>query len=83
MNFLAINLARDIAHREISVDDARERYATTAIKHMMGAEPEYTRDFQFPLPEGDQRDPDETIVTDALKEEVKETMSGGTEAEEE
>lgn len=82
MNFLAVNLAHDIAHRKRSVDNAREEYAMTALKHMMGAEPAYTQDLQFTLPEGDQRDPDETIVTDAMKARVKETLEGMAEAEE-
>lgn len=80
MNFLAINLAHDIITGDKTVDEARQHYAKTAVKAMMGAEPDYTTDFQFGLPEGDQHDPDETIVTDAMKQEVRD-MLGGAEGE--
>lgn len=46
----------------------------------MGADPEYTTGFQFGLPEGDQRDPAESVVTDAMTEGVKETVEGLAEA---
>jgi hypothetical protein len=82
MNFLAINLAHDIVTGEKSVDEARQDYAITAMKAMMGGSPDYTEEFQFELPSGDQRDPDETIVTDAMREEVKEQLGGTVEAEE-
>lgn len=83
MNFLAINLAHDIVLDRKSVDEARQEYATTALEAMMGGSPEYTQGFQFALPTGDQRDPDETIVTDAMKAEVEEMLGGAVEAEEE
>ncbi len=82
-NVLALNLAHDVITGEMSVDEARQEYAVSIIKTEMGAEPEYTRELQFDLPAGDERDPDETIITDALKQEVKETMGGSAEAEEE
>lgn len=75
-NFLALNLAHDIITDEKTVDQARQAYATTMIKKMMGADPEYTQDLQFTVPEGKQRDPDESIITDTLKEEVKQTLDG-------
>lgn len=78
MNFLALNLAHDIITDDKTVDEAREAYARTAVKAMMGADPDYTTDFQFANPAGDQRDPDETIVTEAMKEEVKEKIEGLT-----
>lgn len=83
MNVLALNLAHDIITDETSVDDARQEYAMTAVKQMMGGSPDYTQGLQFPIPEDKQRDPDETIVTDAMKEEVKDMLEDVTGAEEE
>lgn len=71
MNFLAINLANEIIVGKRSVEEARNDYALTAMKFMMGASPDYTQEFQFELPAGDQRDPDEAIVTDQMKEEIE------------
>lgn len=73
-NFLAINLAHDIVTGETTVDEARQEYATTMVKTMMDVEPDYVQGLQFELPEGKQRDPDESIITDALREEVKEKL---------
>lgn len=82
MNFLAINLAHDIILGRKTVDEAREAYAKTAVKAMMGAEPDYTREFGFALPDTDQRDPDESIVTDTMREEIKDRMGSSEAAEE-
>ena len=82
-NFVALNLAHDIITDEKSVDEAREEYAKTMVKKEMGASPDLTEGFQFDLPEDKQRDPDETIVTDAMKAEVKEMFGGEAEAAEE
>lgn len=81
MNFLTINLAHDVVTGEKSVDEARQAFAETAIKFEMGMEPDYTQDFQFDVPQGDQGDPDESTITDTLKQEVKEAVD--IEAEEE
>jgi hypothetical protein len=75
-NFLAVNLAHDIITREKSVDEARQEYAVAMVKTQMGSPPDTTQELQFDLPAGDERDPDETIITDALKEEVKQMMGG-------
>lgn len=83
MNVLALNLAHDIVTDEVSVDDARQEYAVTALKQMMGGSPGYTEALQFPLAEEKQRDPDESIVTDAMREEVKDMVEGATEADKE
>lgn len=61
-NFLAINLAHDVATDEKSVEEARQEYAATVQRMMEGESPEYTQGFQFELPEGDQGDPDESIL---------------------
>lgn len=80
MNFLAINLAHDIVTGERTVGGARETYARTAVKAENGAEPDRTQGFLFALPEGDQRDPDETIVSEAMKAKVKRTLGIGDES---
>lgn len=61
-NFLALNLAHDIINDEKSVEEARQTYADTMKRMMQGESPELTQGFQFELPEGDQRDPDESIM---------------------
>lgn len=74
MNLLTINLTHDIVTGEKSVDEARRAFAETAIKAEMGLEPPYTREFQFDVPKGDQGDPDESIITDTMKKNVKEAL---------
>ena len=66
-NILALNLAHDIVTDERTVEEAREEYAKINAKMMAGGSPDYATRFQFPLPEGDQRDPDVTIVTEEIK----------------
>lgn len=77
-NFLALNLAHDIITDQKSVEEARHEYAVTMVKKMMGASPDYTRGLQFTRPTNDQRDPDESIITDALRAEVKEKLGNVT-----
>jgi len=74
MNFLTINLAHDVLTGERTVEEAREAFAETAVKATMGLEPDYTTGLQFEVPAGDQGDPDEEIVTETLKEDVKEAV---------
>lgn len=76
MNKLTLNLAHDILTGEKSVEEARQAFAEIAIREMMGTNPAYTLRLQFDVPEGDQGYPDETIVTDTLKEDVRETVKG-------
>lgn len=81
-NFLAINLAHDIVTGEASVEEARQAYAEAMVMAEMGEPPETTRELQFDLAAGDERDPDETIIDDDLKERVRERMGdSGAEAE--
>lgn len=85
-NFLAINLAHDLIKEETTVDDARQEYATTMVKMMAGADPDYTSGLQFGVPTRDVRDPDESVITDAMKEEIEEKLGmegggGGSEVE--
>ena len=65
-NVLGLNLAHDVLTGERTVEEARRDYAKMNAKLMAGGSPEYTQRFQFPLPEGDQRDPDVTILTEEL-----------------
>lgn len=46
----------------MSVEEARQAYADTMQRMMQGESPELTQGFQFELSEGDQRDPDESIM---------------------
>lgn len=73
-NLVALNLAHDVVAEGKDVDEARQEYAVTMVKDMLGAEPDYARDLQFDVPEDKQRDPDESIITDAMREEVKEEL---------
>lgn len=72
MNFLAINLAHEIATGKKSVAEAREFYAKTAMASMVGKESEYTEKLLF----GTQKntaDPDEPMkMTELLDGSEKE-----------
>src|SRR5918993_4709897 len=58
-NFLAINLAHDIATGKRTVDDARRFYAESIQTMMKTGKPnEYLQGFRFTPPTGDQGDPD-------------------------
>ncbi len=58
MNFLAINLANDVATGKRSVDDARKFYAMTAMAFMKGEKSPYVQKFVFTVPTGGTADPD-------------------------
>src|SRR5919106_1419851 len=58
-NFLAINLAHEIATGKRSVDEARRFYAESIQTMMKTGKPnEYLQGFRFTPPTGDQGDPD-------------------------
>lgn len=57
-NFLAINLAHDVATSRRSVEEARQFYAETMQAVMRGEQPPYTQGFQFQVPRGGTKDPD-------------------------
>jgi hypothetical protein len=57
-NFLAINLAHDIATGRRDVDDARRYYAESIMALMKGKPNDYTKGFRFTVPGGDQGDRD-------------------------
>lgn len=50
MNFLALNLAHDIATDQKTVDEARQFYAQTAKAFMGGKKHPYTQKLQFDVP---------------------------------
>lgn len=62
MNFLAINLANDIATGERNVEEARQFYAETAMAFMEGESDPYVEGFVFEVPEGGTTDPDEPAM---------------------
>jgi hypothetical protein len=79
MNVLTLNLAHDIITGEKTVEEARQAFAEHGVTFEMGMEPAYTQEFQFDVPQGDQGDPDESNITETLKQDIKE--AAGIEAE--
>lgn len=73
-NFLALNLAHDILSGEKSVEEARQTYTEIYAKKEAGGEPDYIQEFQFDLPEGEQRDPDEQTLTEEIEEDADEQV---------
>ena len=61
MNFLALNLANDVATGRRSVDDARRFYTDAAMAAMKGDMPTYTRGLQFQS-QAASADPDSTTT---------------------
>jgi hypothetical protein len=61
MNFLAINLAKDVASGKKTVDQARQTYAKTAMDFMKGKKSPLTQKFQFDLAKGNTADPDQSV----------------------
>jgi hypothetical protein len=59
LNFLAINLANDVATGKRSVEDARRFYAENAKKFTEGEKPPYTQGLQFTRPTAATADPDQ------------------------
>ena len=57
-NFLAINLANDIANKRRSVQDARRHYAESIAALMKGKPNEYVQGFTFEVARSDQGDRD-------------------------
>lgn len=67
-NFLALNLTHDILEGDKTVEEARDVYAEIYARKEAGDEPTYISEFDFELPEGDQADPDETVLTEEHEE---------------
>jgi hypothetical protein len=74
MNFLALNLADEVARGIKSVDDARRAYTEQAIAKMMGKPAPYTEGLHFEVPGGGTADPDEITVDDAMFEKAGEKL---------
>ncbi len=62
MNFLAINLANDVATGARSAEEARQFYAETAMAFMEGTSDPYVEGFVFEVPDGGTADPDEPAM---------------------
>lgn len=59
MNFLAVNLAKDVIDGKKSVEEAREAYASIAMKAMKGEKDPYTEGLTFEPSKTPKGDPDE------------------------
>nr|MBA3580323.1 hypothetical protein [Gemmatimonadaceae bacterium] len=57
-NFLALNLANDIATGRRTVEDARAMYAREIMAFKQGQGGPYTKGLQFSVPRGGTADPD-------------------------
>jgi hypothetical protein len=61
-NFLAINLAHDVATGKRSVNDARRFYADSIEQMMKTGQPnDYLKGFRFTVAKGDQGDRDKAV----------------------
>jgi len=58
MNFLALNLANDVATGNKTVEEARMYYAKAAMAFMKGEKDPYTQGLKFTIPNGGTGDPD-------------------------
>jgi hypothetical protein len=63
MNYLALNLANDVATGKRTVEDARRFYAQTAMAFMNGERPPYTQGLQFTVQRGGTADRDRPAGT--------------------
>lgn len=61
MNFLAINLAHDVATGAKTIEAARAAYAKAAMAFKNGEKPEETQGFLFDVPTGGTGDPDQPM----------------------
>jgi hypothetical protein len=75
MNFLAINLANEVATGKRSVEDAREFYAKTAVEFMAGKSSPYTEKLLFEIAKGDTGDPDEGMAMGGMTDAAKDALS--------
>ncbi|CAA9545150.1 MAG: hypothetical protein AVDCRST_MAG33-379 [uncultured Thermomicrobiales bacterium] len=62
MNFLAINLANDVATGARTADEARQFYAETAMAFMEGMSDPYVEGFVFEVSQGGTADPDQPAM---------------------
>ncbi len=61
-NFLAINLANDVATGERTVEGSRAFYAETMMAFKAGRSDPYVEGLVFEVPEGNTNDPDEAAM---------------------
>jgi hypothetical protein len=66
-NFLAINLAHEVATGERSVEEARQFYADTIQAMMQGESSPYLQGFVFDVAQENLNNPDETLIETAQK----------------
>lgn len=59
MNFLAVNLAKDVVEGKKSVEEARDAYASIAMKAMKGESDPYIEGLQFDVAKAPVGDPDQ------------------------
>ncbi|HJR35393.1 MAG TPA: hypothetical protein VJ817_10620, partial [Gemmatimonadales bacterium] len=59
MNYLAINLANDVATGKKTVAQARQAYVEAVMAFMKGEKPEYTTGLRFSVASGGTGDPDQ------------------------
>jgi hypothetical protein len=74
MNFLAMNLAHEVATGRRTVEEARTLYAETATGFMMGRPAPYTEGLQFTPPDGGTNDVDETTIAAAMLNQTAEKV---------
>lgn len=65
MNFLAINLAKEIIDGKKNVESARNEYAKSAMSFMMGKPNDYTDNLNFKMTKNT-ADPDKTILKEKM-----------------
>ena len=77
MNFLALNLANDIALGQKTVEKAREFYAKTAMELKAGttSSSPYTEKLIFEASTGNTVDPDETMILKGVKEAIEDVVN--------
>jgi hypothetical protein len=61
-NFLAVNLAHEIASGELDTEDARRAYTETFEAFKAGEQPEYMQRLVFDVPRGETRDEDSPTI---------------------
>ncbi len=75
MNFLAINLADEIATGKHSVANARAFYAKTAVEFMSGTSSPYTEKHLFNVAKAGTGDPDEGMAMKNVREAAEDALS--------
>lgn len=73
MNYLALNLAHDIAQGNRSIEEARDFYSETVVAFMKGKKPEYTQGLIFSSEENS-GDPDQPEIEEDVIRELKKKM---------